>query len=264
MPTNKYSSIRTIIDGILPYSWAAVWFFPVFSLKISLLALWLFGFIVIIKSTMSGLEFNRRQLGWLAMPILLFSWYCISFLLSGEGQQDWNPLEMKSSLLLIPLLMLLAYKVENIDLKWAMRGFIASLIISGIHLISRATFLAISGAEPESYTYHGFTALYHLGAIYYSWYLSIAIIYILFRNDDALIAPFRAYLITGFMILLMMAASKLFIVMMVPLVIWKIIASPSIFRRRIRAAFIGAVLLFIASLPFLQRMNKRRSSHNHA
>ena len=256
MPTNKFSSARSTIDGIMPYAWAVVWFFPVFSLKFSLLAIWLFGLAVIIRAIILKPEIKRKQMIWLVLPGILFFWYLISFLFTPGPDQGWMPLEKKSSLLLIPFLMLLATNIKGIDLKWAMRGFMAALLVTGVHLLGRTAFLAISGADTDSFTYHGFVAPYHIGAIYYSWYLSIALVYLLFKKDDPLIAPYRIYLVAGFMILLMLAASKLFILMMIPLVIWKVISRPSILKNRVWAASIGAILLFIVSLPFLERMNE--------
>lgn len=152
--------------------------------------------------------------------------------------------------------MLMAVGIDGVDGKWAMRGFISGLGISGVIILGRAIFLIFQGAGMEEWTYHALIISKGIGAIYYSWFLSIAIIYLLYRQEDTFFKRYRYPLIFLFLVLLLMASSKLFIVLTVPLTIWKLIAGLNKILLRLVAIIFVAGLILVGSIPFLQRVQE--------
>lgn len=190
------------------------------------------------------------------LPALLFFWYLVTSMLQSPWAEVTPHIERKSALVLIPVLLLLAQSIDGVNLKWAMRGFISGLLISGIHMIVLATLSIFKGMSLEHWTYHAFTSPYHIGAIYYSWYLAIAILYLIFSSKDPLFEKNKLFIMLFLLILLLLSSSKLFIILTVPIVIWKLIAMMETTKGRLIAGTLIAAVLLLGSIPFIHRVNE--------
>lgn len=227
-----------------------------FSLKGSVLSIWLFGLLLIMQLIIKRPSINKQHITILILPVLLFIWY---FYTASMGESDadvFKYMERKAALLFIPFLMVMAIGVEKVDGKWAMRGFISGLTASGIAILGRALFLIIRGEGMEEWTYHAILISKGIGAIYYSWFLSIAIIYLLYQQEDIIFKRYRYPLIFLFLVLLLMASSKLFIILTIPLTIWKLIAGLKKILMRLTAIIFLTGLIMAGSSPFLQRVQE--------
>jgi hypothetical protein len=199
-------------------------------------------------------EINRKGLLLQAIPVLLFIWYFITASIHPGNEDMFKIMERKSALLFIPIMMFLAGGLEGVNGKWAMRGFISSLGITGLAIIARAIYLMIQGEGMEEWTYHAMMVTEGVGAIYYSWFLAIAIIYLLYRPADNFFQKLRYPLILFFLVLLLMASSKLFILLSVPFTIWKLLIGIRKTLIRIVVLIFLSGLILAVSIPFLQRV----------
>lgn len=256
MPMRIYLRMPSILKKIIPWSWALVWFIIPFSLKGSVLSIGLFGLLIIMQLIIKRPALGRQHLFILSLPIILFVWYFFTASMGEDFIGVLKYMERKAALLLIPLIMLMAVGIDGVDGKWAMRGSIGGLVISGVIMLGRAIFLIFQGAGMDEWTYHALIISKGIGAIYYSWFLAIAIIYLLYRQDDIFLKRYRYPFLFLFSVLLLMASSKLFIVLTVPLTIWKLIAELKKPLIRLVAIIFLSVLVLAGSIPFLQRVQE--------
>jgi len=249
------------VDKILPWAWAFIWFMLPLSMKGTVVSLWLFGILVLYQAIIKKPKISRFQFLQAGLFGLLFMWYSFSFFIDENEAETWKMLERKLVLLFIPLLMLFANQMITGINNWAARGFYLGLIVSGIHMLVVAGVSIFQDADPGFILYHKFTKPYALGAIYYSWYLSIAIIYLIYRKQEPLIQNYRLALLAFFIILLSLSASKLFISLTLPLVFWKFFTGwlPAKNRRIIAAALF--VIIIVGLLPFYNRMGELRNTN---
>jgi O-antigen ligase len=224
-----------------------------------MLAVWIFTLLVILSVLFQRPVISRDQLRIILLPVLLFLWYLISWILNGFSGPGYDEMISKSALIMLPLLLLLSQNMKGVDLVHAMRGFILALMLSGIHLLLRAILLSLSGYDMKEWAYHGFTAPYESGAIYYSWYVSIALLYILFGRKDPVIWKFRSYLIPFFLLLLMAAASKLFIVIMIPVLIWYFIRRSPAGRYKWLVMVVISLIILGGAFPVSYRLQELKT-----
>jgi len=248
--------MRSRLFKILPWSWALVWFMTVISVNGTMLAIWIFTLLVLLTIIYRKPRFLKQHLGVTIIPSLLFFWYLVSWIVNGLPGNGYEEIVAKSALFLLPLLLLLSHKLKGMNMLWAMRGFIVALIISGIHLFIRALLMAAGGAGIEEFTYHGFTAPYELGAIYYSWYLSIAVLYLMFGKPDSLLLKHRHYLILFFLLLIMASSSKLFVLLMVPTTVGYFIFSFRASKLQWLALITLALIILGGALPVINRIQE--------
>jgi O-antigen ligase len=155
----------------------------------------------------------------------------------------------------MPLLLLLSQNIKGVDLKWAMRGLILAILVSGIHLLVRAMMNLFSGFSLDEWTYHAFTSPYEIGAIYYSWYLTIALFYLMFsKPGDLLMEKYRDILIIFITLLLMASASKLFVVVTVPSLLLYFIFRSLRSKMRWLVVSVLSLAVLVGTVPFMNRM----------
>jgi O-antigen ligase len=167
-----------------------------------------------------------------------------------------NNLERKLSFVAIPIvLMLLDYSKWDVE-KWAVRGFLAGLAITGLHMLFLAAIKILSGTDLQFWSYHEFTKPYSIGAIYYSLYLSSAIFYLFFRNPEPVLIKFKPVLISFFLLLLLICASKFFIGFTLPVVLWQFLIKIKSRNGALNDILAIAVIsgIIIASVPFYKRL----------
>jgi len=225
------------------------------SMKATMLSLWLFSFIVIIQSLIKRPKITRDQAFLIILPASLFIWLLIVNLSKNSFEDILPFMERKVSLLLIPILLLLSQNIKGMNLKWAMRGFLAGLCITGIHMLFNAGISIVAGNSFSQWTYHAFTAPYEIGAIYYSWYLSIAIAYLIFSKRDFLIEKYYQWIILFMLTLLLLSSSKLFIILVIPLILWSFTTKLKLIKRRLLGLLILILILAGGAYPFIQRMD---------
>lgn len=248
--------MRSIINRIIPWSWAFLWFMLPISMKGSMLGLWIFTFLVIIQSVLKRPVIKREQAVLMILPAALFIWLFVSGICRNTFGEMMPFMERKASLLLIPFLLLLSQNLRGVTLKWAMRGFISGLTFTGVHMIFNAILAMLGGIGTENWTYHAFTAPYEIGAIYYSWYLSIAIAYLIFSEKDVFLSKYYPVIMLLLLSLLLLSSSKLFIIISVPLIIWSLLGGIKVLKNRILVLIVMSLILMVGAIPFLQRMEE--------
>jgi hypothetical protein len=228
----------------------------VLSMKGSMVAIWTFSLLVMVSVFFQRPTITKGQIRVFILPGLLFLWYLISWTVNGYTGREYEEMVSKSALIMLPLLLLLSQNLIGIDLTRAMRGFILALILSGIHLVFRALILSLGGSAMSEYTYHGFTAPYEMGAIYYSWYISIALLYLLYGRKDPLVWRFRNYLIPFLLMLLLASASKLFVFIVVPVLIWYMLKKSLAGKQRWLVFTVVGLILLGGAFPFMNRLQE--------
>jgi hypothetical protein len=256
---NKFYVMKNSLQRLIPWTWAFVWFMLPFSLKGSMAAIWLFSLLIISNIFYDRPVFKKAQITLAILPMGLFLWYLISGLLQSSLTELMPFMERKASLMFIPILMLLSQNIKGISLKWAMRGFMAGLLLAGLHLLIRAAILFLSGKEMIEWTYHGFTQPYALGAIYFSWYLLISVAYLILADGDSLIARYKTILIVFFSLLILMASSKLFVTLLIPLLIWHLVKLKLNRRQYILVSMVIMLIMISGARPFLNRLEEVRN-----
>jgi len=246
----------------LPWLWAAVWFTLPLSMKANGASLVLFSLAAVVHAFYYRPAPDRKQKIMAGLFILFFAWHALSLLFDPETYTAWKSLERKFSLALIPIMMILVSGTREDLGKWAIRGFFAGLLFTGAHMLLLALMSMIAGQPAGSFTYHEFTGPYSLGAIYYSLYLSVAIYYLAFHKPERIIEKFRIPFGIFFLVLLLFCASKLFIVLTLPAIIWmmfRVIPEQKGLKRIILPAIV-LITLIAGSIPFYNRISELKNT----
>jgi len=254
--------MRYRLNKAIPWLWAAVWFTLPVSMKANTISLMIFGLAVIIQTTYEKPVFHRKHLILTVLFILFFAWHLTSLLFDPARYAVWKSLERKFSFVAIPIIILLATGSKWDQGKWAIRGFLTGLAITGGHMLVAAVWHLANGQDIGAVTYHEFTRPYTLGAIYYSWYVSAAMYLLLFRKTEPCIDRLRLPLSIFLLVLLLFSASKLFIAITVPVVFWSVFKS-HLAKWNKRKYIIPALLLVIITLgsaPFIGRVSELKNT----
>jgi O-antigen ligase len=254
--------MQAVIPKITPWLWAAVWFTLPLSLKANGISLILFGSAVIVQAFSQKPVFDRKEIILAGLFILFFAWHGVSFFFDPAKYEVWKSLERKLSLVAIPVIMLFVNGKDWDTGKWAIRGFFAGLVVTGLHLLSVALFRMVMGEPISAFTYHEFTAPYHTGAIYYSCFLSVALYFLAFGDPEEMIRRFSIPLFIFFIILLLFSASKLFIVVTIPAILWPginyFMAKKGI--KRYILPLLVVVVIGAGSVPFFNRIKELKNT----
>lgn len=258
MNTKYCSMMLSILNKIQPWLWAGIWFSLPVSLKANSIFLILFSVTVVLNLVFYKPKFSRQQIILAVLFALLFLIHAGSLLFDPEKHEVLKNLERKLSFIVIPIVFMLMDGFRwNIE-KWAIRGFFAGLVLTGIHLLLLAALKIVEGLDWNLWTYHEFTKPYSIGAIYYSLFLSASILYLIFRNPEPFVAKYRLAFITFFLVLLFLCASKLFIAFALPIIFWKLIIwlkKKNSFTSYVIATLVVAGIFF-ASVPFIKRLKE--------
>jgi len=115
--------------------------------------------------------------------------------------------------------------------------------------------------ELEALVYHNFTDPLELGAIYYSLLIFAAIFMLLDERVDLVLKKYRAYLIPYFLVLLMLSASKLFVLATLVFLIWHFIKHNKLETKRKRWLALASLLVFILLLfPVSKRFGELKNT----
>lgn len=258
---NNYFMNQSQADKILTITWSLMWFMLPLSMRGTLLLLWLFGFAVLYQLIRSGFhKASRNQLIGAGLFILFLFWQGLSLLFDSDHSLWWKSLEKKSALLIIPtLLVLINQRKFNLE-KWAIRGFFNGLLLSGMYMIVNSIFRSINGEGFSPWYYHEFASPFQLGAIYASWYYSAALIYLVYSQQDMIITKLKTFLLCFFLVILLLLASKLFIILTIPVMLWKI--STKLIQNKKRLLLVGILLGLVLGLssPFLIRVSELKNT----
>ena len=245
----------------LGYSWFLIWLALPLSLNYTVMFIWLFGIMVIYDLVQSGLpKVDKIDLRSALLFFGFLLWQVVSLYFDPDHELWWKTLEKKAAFLIIPLLLIFTRQAENQLSKWAFRGFFAGLTITGFILIATALSRLGTGEGWQYAYYHGLaTALPH-GAIYLSWYYAVALIVLVAIPLEPAVERIKPYLLAFFSIILLLLASKLFILLTIPYLAYKMLRTGSWTRRHKTIAITTLLAAMILSLPFLYRMSELRNT----
>lgn len=210
-----YSSYR-----LEKFAWGLAWFSLPFSLKFNGLSLLILGVLILVNFFRNPFKPEKHQY----VPFLLFIAFFAILILTGYNNENTSAfffgLEKKYSFIFIPVMYLLTRNTFTEIRIYAIRGLIVGLLISGFHMVLYSFIGFIKAEDLSVFFYHDFTLPYKIGAIYYSFLLSISIFVLL---DDTILQisdRWRYSLLAIFSIFLLLSASKLFIVFTLPIALW--------------------------------------------
>lgn len=251
----------SVTDKALSISWSLIWLALPLSSRWTVFFLWLFGIAVIIQLIKNG--FNRadreQMISFGLYGLFLFT-QIVSLLFDSDTTLWWKALEKKAALIVIPALLLVINQKRYKMAEWALRGFYTGLTIAGILMISMATIGSFSGKGFESWTYHEFASPLNIGAIYLSWYYAIAIIFLVSQKENMLQNVGKLILTLFILIILFLLASKLFILLTIPFVFWKLLSTTVRFKYKIIIIVCFLGIVSSASIPFMNRMSELNDS----
>jgi len=261
MPTSNFFMKQPIPDKAVSLSWMFLWLMLPLSPRGSLILLWLFGFSVLYQVFRNGIKKNNPWQRTTALLFLLFlAWNTISLVFDNDQTLWWKSLEKKASLLIIPLLLISIDQKKFSLEKWGIRGFFTGLFLSAIIMLAFAVHGLAGGEDFTLWTYHGIASPFKLGAIYASWYFSTALIYLVYRKQEPFIEKRKPVLLITFLFTLLLLASKLFIILTVPLLLWKLIKVNIHNKSKLAVIVAVLIIVIIASAPFLLRMTELKNS----
>jgi O-antigen ligase len=248
----------SILSKIQLWLWAAVWFSLPVSIRMNTLSLILFGLVTLVSVFYQKPIISNRQ--WIAIGLFMafFLWNAASFLYDPDTNGVWKSLERKLSFFALPIILAIFTAGKNDFEKWAIRGFFAGLTFTGLHMLINASLHIIEGMGIGKWTYHAFIVPYKIGAIYYSWYLSIAILYLIFQKPKQSPDKLKYVFLLFFLVLLLLSASKLFIVLTVPILIWRFLKNWKFYHSKTKYLILGLTITILAfgTVPLSKRISE--------
>jgi O-antigen ligase len=229
------------------------------SRQASVACLWLLALTVIVQAILKKPKISKQQIIISTLLFLFFAWHVFSLTFDPMQEEVKRSIERKLSFVAIPLVLLLGNNSILDAKKWALRGLYAGLFFTGTHMLINAIINSLQGFDLSYWMYHDFVKPYSLGAIYYSWYLSIAMISLAWDKQDFIIQKLRYFLLLYFLLLMFLAASKLFIILTVPIVFIKLLLKLPVKKRKVLGlSFI--LIIIIASMPFYNRIKELKNT----
>ena len=180
----NYLRKRSILPDMITWLWALLWFMLPVSKRGTTVVLWLLGLCVIIQAIIQKPQINRKQSITGLLLLILFLWHANSLLFDPNFEEVKASLVRKLSLIVFPVILILGNSSIKDSQKWALRGFYAGLIIAGIQMLLRAIIRSFYGFDLDYWMYHEFATPFQFGAIYFSWYLSIALISLIYQRQE--------------------------------------------------------------------------------
>lgn len=259
MTTRNCFSMHSKIHNITALAWGLLWLMLPLSMKGTVVALWAVGILALLGAFIRKPLLSRQQWILAGMFFVFFLWHVASVIIHPGPAHPVKILERQASYVLIPLILLLLRR-RDLDYElWAIRGLFSGLLLSGIHMLVLAV-KALMGSEDGFSTYHDFTGPYSLGAIYYSWYLSAALLYLLYRDPEPFIRKYRYLVLACFLLLMLLSASKLFILFMVPAILWGVLRNQGNIKNKKLVGGLVLVILLLGSVPFLKRVSELKNT----
>ena len=255
MAMKNYLRKRSILPDMITWLWALLWFMLPVSKRGTTVVLWLLGLCVIIQAIIQKPQINRKQSITGLLLLILFLWHANSLLFDPNFEEVKASLVRKLSFIVFPVILILGNSSIKDSQKWALRGFYAGLIIAGIQMLLRAIIRSFYGFDLDYWMYHEFATPFQFGAIYFSWYLSIALISLIYQRQEPYVERFRYHLLIFFLLLLLLAASKLFVVVTGSVVIVKVLSKLQK-KKRIRALILLLILIIGGTVPVYKRISE--------
>ncbi len=202
-----------------------VWFFIWFSLPISIkfnsLAIVLGGIIITVLFLKTPSRIRSKQILFYIIPFLFFGIHAMGAFDGSYTVANWRELEQMLPFLVIPLLFILGSIRKEEFTQVSLFALVLSLIISGLIMIVQSIMVVVISHDWYGLVYHQFVLPMQSGAIYHSLFLLVAIIQI---NEIVILEKHRRvkYLVvTFFLIMLFLSASKLILGIGIPILILK-------------------------------------------
>jgi O-antigen ligase len=237
----------------------AAWFFLWFSLPLSLkaagLSIILAGAIILFGFIKHPFRPDRAKLWYLVLPVIFFLLYARELFGGSPFLPAWKEAEQKLALFALPVMFLLSRISREKFTGMALAGLISGLTIAGcIMLLSAAMRFGHSGDWGE-FTYHNLAKPVHTGAVYFSLYLLFALFTLdnpAFLKDQGRV---KAGMAVFLLLLLLLCASKLMIILGLPLLAWHHRKYLNILWNKRRLLLSGLVILVIlGSIPLTRRL----------
>lgn len=208
--------LQKYLANSLAFVWMLLWFVLSFWSKGTVIAIWVLAFVVIVNFSINKPKVFSLNAKALLLFALFFIWQFISVLIDNNIPEVLGIISRKLSFIIIPFLMLLEANSIKDKYIWATRGLYLGLTLSGLFMILVAFIKSIDGFSWQYWMYHEFTSSSSYSAIYYSCFLTIAIICLLYGQYDKYIHKYKFILLSLFFLLLLLSASKLFIIIGLP------------------------------------------------
>ncbi len=204
------------------YLWLLLWFFLPLSIRFSSMAIAFLALLIIVKFIIKPFSISKKQLLSISLFFVLFLLFFLSLLTNYiDFSSFWAELQKKLALVFVPIMYLLSKLPSSEIRKYSVRGLLASMLLSGLALFIKFIYLFPTNSI-EDVVYHNFTEPLQLGAIYYSLFLFVIIFLLIDERIEPDLKKYRIYLIPFFFLLMMLAASKLFILATIPFLIWQL------------------------------------------
>ncbi len=201
-------------------AWGLVWFSLPFSLKFNGLSLMILGVLILINFFRNPFLPAKHQFLLMLPFIAYFAMLIIAGFSNVNREIFFFGLEKKYSFIFIPLMYLLTANSFQEIRKYTVKGFFIGLLVSGLHMLLYSFIGFVQSGDFSTFTYHDFTQPYGIGAIYYSYFLAISIFLLLDISSITISDKWRISLLAIFTAFLLLSASKLFILITLPLALW--------------------------------------------
>lgn len=251
----RFSKIRFSYSGTEQTLWFLVWFSLPVSLKLTSMSLILVVLFTVIGFCRRPFRPKSEKLLLLIPFLLFFFWQSRELLFRENVAEVWKETEKQLSWIAISLMSLLSTISRENYQKMVLRGLGSALVLCGLIILPAALIRYIESGNPGEFFYHALASPLHTGAIY----LSLYILFVLFLVDWKMVSGGRWVWKTGLllylMVLLLLLASKMLLVIGLPLLIIKNFRSIRGIVKYNKWLSAGlAILCLLLMLPLVSRL----------
>ncbi len=217
----KYLTLSNLITYREQLAWFLIWFTLPLSIWHNSLSIVL-GLIVFMFSFFrKPITFHKNRIFIYLLPVILLVISVISVKRDIINLESFKELEQLLPLVVIPLLFLLSSIDKKTFLQTALTAFVLSLSVAGIIMLFESLWNYGQTGLLSAFVYHDLSNPFQLGAVYFSFFLIVTLLQI---DELPWLAKKRSLkygVITFFLILLFLSASKLLIVIGIVVLIIK-------------------------------------------
>jgi O-antigen ligase len=206
----------TVEEGV----WFLIWFSLPLSLRFNSLAILSGGILLLASFIRNPQPIAKKRTLHNIFPWLFFAISAFAAFHHASPISGWKELEKQLSFVAIPMMFLLSSIDKKKFTRASLTGLVFSLTLAGIVMLGDSVWQFLQNWDFSVFTYHKLTFPFHMGAIYFSLFLITALFQITELEWLSNRKLLQRAVIFAFLLLLFLAASKIFLIVGIPLLIW--------------------------------------------
>lgn len=189
------------------WAWMLIWFSFPLGIRMASLSLVLGGLVMLYSFIRNPFLPKKESIIYLSVPVLFFAVHALNGFHKWDGVYG-KEIEQMLPLVFVPIIFLLSSLSKEKYTQASLVGFTFSVVFAGLIMLAESVIQFFQTGDYHSFIYHQLAEPFHMGAIYFSYLILVALLMIdklkVLKHNKIL-----SILIPGFLVVMMLlSASK--------------------------------------------------------